>query len=201
MKIELRKLSGIEPYPNNPRANDGAVEAVAASIREFGFRQPIVVDKDGVIICGHTRLLAAQTLGLTEAPVHVATDLSAKQIKAFRIADNQTAQLADWNYELLALELGDLQSLDFDLSLLGFDQDELCRLMHPELQDGLTDPDDVPQPPDQATTVHGDLWVLAARGSKAFLEGSSLRDGGMESRKACVACSTGQTRCGVEQGD
>lgn len=123
-----------------------------------------------MIICGHTRLLAAQKLGLVEAPVHVATDLSAKQIKAFRIADNQTATLADWNFELLALELGDLQSLDFDLSLLGFDQDELCRLMHPELQDGLTDPDDVPQPPDIPVTQLGDLWIL---GNHRLLCGNS----------------------------
>jgi ParB/RepB/Spo0J family partition protein len=95
MKIELRKLSEIKPYPGNPRNNDDAVDAVAQSIREFGFRQPIVVDVEGVIICGHTRYKAAQKLGLEKVPVHVAKDLTPEQIKAYRIADNQTASLAD----------------------------------------------------------------------------------------------------------
>src|SRR5918997_873869 len=103
MKIEQWPLSRIKPYENNPRLNDDAVDAVAASIREFGFRQPIVVDAEGVIICGHTRYKAAQKLGLDKVPVHVATDLSPEQIKAYRIADNQTASLAEWNYDLLPI--------------------------------------------------------------------------------------------------
>src|SRR6478735_6007930 len=114
MKIELRKLAKIIPYPGNPRQNDGAVDAVAASIRAFGFRQPIVVDSDGVIICGHTRWKAAQKLGLEKVPVHVAKDLTPEQIKAYRIADNQTASLADWNYDLLPIELGELQAANYD---------------------------------------------------------------------------------------
>src|SRR3989304_2593936 len=101
MKIEQWKLSDIKPYAGNPRQNDAAVDAVAASIKEFGFRQPIVVDIDGVIICGHTRYKAAQKLGLQEVPVHVATDLTPAQIKAYRIADNKTADLAVWDYQLL----------------------------------------------------------------------------------------------------
>src|SRR5580765_4022142 len=109
MKIELWKLSDIKPYPGNPRINDDAVAAVAASIREFGFRQPIVVDADGVIICGHTRYKAAQKLGLEKVPVHVAKDLSPEKIKAYRIADNKTSELSDWNYDLLPIELGELQ--------------------------------------------------------------------------------------------
>jgi ParB-like chromosome segregation protein Spo0J len=100
MKIELRKLSEIKPYPGNPRINDDAVDAVAQSIREFGFRQPIVVDSEGVIICGHTRYKAALKLGLEKVPVHVAKDLTPEQIKAYRIADNKTAELSDWNYDL-----------------------------------------------------------------------------------------------------
>ena len=160
MKIELRNLSDIHPYANNPRLNDDAVDAVAASLREFGFRQPIVVDTEGVIICGHTRWKAAQKLGLEKAPVHVAKDLSPEQIKAYRIADNQTASLADWNYDLLPIELGDLQAANYDLGLLGFDQDELAKLLGGELQEGLTDPDDVPEPPDEAITQPGDLWIL-----------------------------------------
>ena len=91
LQIEMRSLAEIRPYPGNPRMNDGAVDAVAASIREYGWRAPIVVDGDGVIVCGHTRHKAAQMLGLSEAPVHVARDLTPEQIKAFRLADNKTA--------------------------------------------------------------------------------------------------------------
>jgi len=162
MKIELRKLSEIKPYPNNPRVNDDAVEAVAASIREFGFRQPIVVDAEGVIVVGHTRYKAAQKLGLERVPVHVATDLTPEQIRAYRIADNKSAELSDWDYDLLPIELGELKASDFDLGLLGFDQDELARLLDPGVKDGLTDPDEVPAPPDEATTRPGDLWLLGA---------------------------------------
>jgi DNA modification methylase len=160
MKIDLRNLADIRPYENNPRINDAAVDAVAKSIREFGFRQPIVVDRDGVIIVGHTRWKAAQKLGLETVPVHVATDLTPAQIKAYRIADNQTAQLAEWDFELLPIELAELQGMEFDLGLLGFDQDELTRLLNPDLKDGLCDPDEIPEPPDQAITQPGDLWVL-----------------------------------------
>jgi len=108
MQIELRKLSEITPYPGNPRLNEDAVDAVdavAASIREFGFRQPIVVDGEGVIVVGHTRYKAAQKLGLEKVPVHVVTDLTPEQIRAYRIADNKTAELSDWNYDLLPIEL------------------------------------------------------------------------------------------------
>jgi DNA modification methylase len=172
MKIELRKVSLIKPYPGNPRLNDDAVGAVAASIREFGFRQPIVVDIDGVIICGHTRYKAAIKLGLDKVPVHVAKDLIPEQIKAYRIADNQTASLAEWNYDLLPIELADLQACNFDLGLLGFDQDELARLLDPDLKEGLCDPDEVPAPPDEATTRPGDLWIL---GNHRLLCGDSSK--------------------------
>jgi DNA modification methylase len=160
MKVELRSLTDIRPYEQNPRINDDAVEAVMASLREFGFRQPIVVDVDGVIICGHTRYKAAQRLGLEKVPVHVAKDLTPAQIKAYRIADNQTASLAEWNYDMLPIELADLQGLDFNLDLLGFDQDELAKILNPALKDGQCDPDDVPAPPDAAITQKGDLWLL-----------------------------------------
>ena len=96
MNIELRPIGQIRPYENNPRLNDAAVDAVVASLKEFGWRQPIVVDGDGVIVVGHTRYKAAQKMGLTEVPVHVAADLTAAQAKAYRIADNQTATIADW---------------------------------------------------------------------------------------------------------
>lgn len=160
MNIELRPLAEIRPYEKNPRLNDNAVEAVARSIREFGFRQPIVVDTDGVIVVGHTRWKAAAKLGLDKVPVHVARELTPEQAKAYRIADNKTADLATWDLELLPGELAELQALDVDLSLLGFNEDELAQLIHPEMWAGLTDPDEVPEPPDEAITQPGDLWVL-----------------------------------------
>jgi len=158
--VELRPIDAIRPYEANPRVNDQAVDAVAASLKEFGFRQPIVVDGDGVIIVGHTRWKAARKLGLAKVPVHVATDLSPEQIKAYRIADNQTASLAEWDFELLPIELKDLQGADYDLGLLGFDDMELAKLLDGEANEGLTDPDAVPEPPDEAVTQRGDIWVL-----------------------------------------
>jgi len=160
VKVELRSIEAIRPYDQNPRLNDQAVEAVAKSLREFGFRQPIVVDPDGVIIVGHTRWKAAQKLGLKQVPVHVATDLTPAQVKAYRLADNQTATLAEWNYDLLPLELKDLAGMDFDLSLLGFSQEDLGALLAPPGNEGLTDEDAVPLPGDAAITQPGDLWIL-----------------------------------------
>ena len=160
MRIELRKVSDLKPYPNNPRVNDDAVDAVARSLQEFGFRQPIVVDEAGEIICGHTRLKAAQQLGLDKVPVHVPRDLTPEQIRAYRIADNQTASLATWDEALLPLELAELKSLNYDLGLLGFSDDELADWLAPPVNEGLCDPDEVPAPPDEATTQPGDLWIL-----------------------------------------
>src|SRR5262249_16473683 len=97
MQVELRKLATVHPYPGNPCHNDAAVNAVAASIQEFGGRQPIIVDEQGVIVVGHTRYKAALKLGLQEIPVHVAKGLSPAQIKAYRLADNQTANLSGWD--------------------------------------------------------------------------------------------------------
>lgn len=172
MEIEFRKLSEIQPYHRNPRLNDGAVAQVAASIREFGFRQPIVVDSEGVIVCGHTRWKAAQQLGLESVPVHVARDLTTSQVAAYRIADNQLASIAEWDYDLLPLELAGLQEADVDLGLLGFDQDELAKILNPALQDGQCDPDAVPAPPDAAVTQPGDLWIL---GNHRLLCGDSSK--------------------------
>lgn len=158
--VELRPIEAIKPYPGNPRVNDDAVDAVAASLKEFGFRQPIVVDADGVIIVGHTRWKAAKKLGLAKVPVHVATDLPPEKVKAYRIADNQTATLAEWDFELLPIELKDLQQADYDLSVLGFDDEELAKLLDGDVAEGLTDPDSVPEPPDDPITQCGDIWVL-----------------------------------------
>lgn len=160
MHIELWQITRLKPYPQNPRVNEQAVEAVARSIREFGFRQPIVVDSDAVIIVGHTRFKAAHRLGLERVPVHVATDLTPAQIQAYRLADNQTATLAEWDFELLPIELADLQGQGFDLGLIGFSSESLAEIMDPGVQDGLCDPDEIPAPPDAATTQPGDLWLL-----------------------------------------
>lgn len=160
MKIEMKPLADIQPYETNPRLNDQAVDAVAESIARFGFRQPIVVDDAGVIICGHTRFKAATKMGLAEVPVHIATDLTPEQIRAYRIADNRTAELSEWNMELLPLELADLQDAGLDWSLLGFDDRELQNMLDPGTKAGLTDPDAIPEPPDEAKTVRGDIWIL-----------------------------------------
>ena len=162
LSVEYRPLVDIQPYEKNPRVNDAAVDAVAESIRQFGFRQPIVVDEAGVIVCGHTRWKAAQKLGLAEVPVHVATDLTPEQIRAYRIADNKTNELATWDMELLPLEVAELRDAGIDWSLLGFDADDLAKLFDAAdgVKPGLTDPDEVPAPPDEATTRPGDLWLL-----------------------------------------
>ncbi|QDU28512.1 Modification methylase RsrI [Anatilimnocola aggregata] len=172
MQIEQWSIDRVKPYPNNPRVNTDAVAAVAASLKEYGWRQPIVVDQHGVIIVGHTRWKAAKKLGYTEVPVHTATDLTPAQIKAYRIADNQTANIAEWDKQLLPIELADLQEMDYDLTLLGFDQDELQKLMGIEIAEGQCDPDNVPAPPDEAVTKPGDLWIL---GNHRLLCGDSSK--------------------------
>ena len=119
MDIEIVSVDQLVPYYNNPRLNNDAVDAVANSIKEFGFKQPIVIDKDNVIIAGHTRWEASQELGLTEVPIIRADDLTEEQIKAYRIADNKTAELADWDLDKLELEMMDLD--DDYMSQFGFD--------------------------------------------------------------------------------
>lgn len=109
MHVEMRPISTIRPYENNPRLNDAAVDTLAASIREFGWSQPIVDDENSVIIVGHGRYKAALKLGLETVPVHVATGLTPEQVKAYRIADNKTAELSYWNYDLLPIEPTQLQ--------------------------------------------------------------------------------------------
>jgi ParB-like chromosome segregation protein Spo0J len=135
----------VKPYPNNPRTNDAGVDAVAASLREFGWQQPLVVDEQGVLIVGHTRLKAAAKLGMKTAPVHVARGLTPEQVKAYRVADNSTATLSAWDDGKLAAELMELQRADYDLGLTGLAGDDLLRLLTQptELQG---DPDDVPEP-------------------------------------------------------
>ena len=160
MKIEIVSIDKVIPYANNPRKNDAAVDAVAASIKEFGFRQPIVVDKDYVIIVGHTRYKAAKKLGLDKVPIHVAAELTEAQAKAYRIADNATNEIAEWDKEMLPIEISALRDMDFDVSLLGFGEEELKLLESGDVTQGVTDPDDIPLPPDEAITKLGDIWIL-----------------------------------------
>lgn len=120
MKVEAKSIDEIKPYENNPRDNDDAVDAVANSIKEFGWQQPIVVDNDGVIIAGHTRYKAAKKLGLKHVPVVVADNLTPDQVKAYRLADNKTAELADWDMDLLNDELDQIRNID--MSDFGFDE-------------------------------------------------------------------------------
>ena len=119
MNIEYLKVSEITPYQNNPRHNEQSVDKVAASIREFGFKQPIVIDKDNVIVCGHTRLMAAKKLKMDSVPCIRADDLTEEQIKAYRLADNKVAEFADWDFELLDGELDLIEGIDMEQ--FGFD--------------------------------------------------------------------------------
>lgn len=142
MKIEQWDIDRVRPYEKNPRRNDKAVAAVAESIREFGFRQPIVVDSDGVIVVGHTRYKAALKLGLKTVPVHVAADLTPQQARAYRLADNRTAENAEWDVDLLPIELGELRDEGFDLKLAGFSDKELAEYLREfdtDLDDGDAD--------------------------------------------------------------
>ena len=162
MKVSSWTIDKVIPYKGNPRKNNDAVEKVAASIKAFGFRVPIIVDSDGVIIAGHTRLLAALRLGMKEVPVHVAVGLTPAQVKAFRIADNRVHEEAEWDEELLKLELGDLSKMGFDLAGTGFDADELAALLSIGAGGLLAgvDEDAVPKAPVKPVTVLGDIIQL-----------------------------------------
>lgn len=119
MQVVEKKITEIKPYEKNPRKNDNAVDAVANSIREFGFKSPVIIDKDNVIVCGHTRYKAAKKLGLDVVPCVVADDLTEEQIKAYRLADNKVSELAEWDIDLLGEELDGI--FDIDMSDFGFD--------------------------------------------------------------------------------
>ena len=177
MNIVYKRVDEIIPYEKNPRINDAAVDAVAQSIKEFGFRVPIVLDKNNVIITGHTRLRSAKSIGLTEVPCIIAENLTPEQVQAYRIADNKTGEIAEWNYDLLPIELHDLQEKDFDLSLLGFDTDELDRLLNGSSEEnavteGETDADAVPDVPEEPVSQPGVIYQL---GKHRLMCGDSTR--------------------------
>ena len=160
-QIEQVAIDKLIPYINNARTHSQQqIAQVAASIREFGFTNPVLVDKDNGIIAGHGRVQAAQKLEMNEVPCIRLGYLTETQKKAYILADNKLALNAGWDEELLALELADLKGLDFDLDLIGFSADEIAALMPVEIEPGLTDEDAVPEQPEQPVTVLGDVWVL-----------------------------------------
>ena len=151
MNVIEKKLKDIKPYEKNPRRNDSAVDAVANSIKEFGFRVPVVIDKDNIIVCGHTRYKAAQKIGLEKVPCVVASDLTEEQIKAYRLADNKVSELAEWDIDLLGEELDGI--FDIDMSDFGFDlseeEEEETEIIEDEL------PEEV-----EPVAKQGDIWQL-----------------------------------------
>ncbi len=151
-------IDSITPYARNARKIPSqAIEKVAASIREFGWRQPIVIDGQGVIVCGHTRWLAAQKLGLRQVPVHTASNLTPAQIKAYRLMDNRSHQETAWDFDLLTTELVELRGLDLDLDLTGFDAREIDSLLFGAEDDERADL--APALPEHPVTIPGDLWI------------------------------------------
>ena len=160
-EVETWNIDRFVPYARNPRKNDAAVDRMAASIAEFGFKIPMLARSNGEVVDGHLRLKAAQKLGLTEIPVVRCDEWTPAQVKAFRLLVNRSVTWADWDDELLKLELLDLRGLDFDLTLTGFDLSEIDAYMASELpSEGLTDEDAVPEVEEQAISATGDLWVL-----------------------------------------
>lgn len=151
LNVVMMKIDDLKNYDNNPRKNDKAVEAVANSINSFGFKVPVIVDKNNVLVCGHTRVKAAKKLGMTEVPVVIADDLSDDQIKAFRIADNKTAELADWDMDKLVEELN---AIEMDMEQFGFD--DLEKLLDREVLED----DFVEELPEVAYAKQGDIFVF-----------------------------------------
>jgi len=169
MKINSIAIDKLIPYHNNPR-KDQAVDKVASSINEYGFQQPIVVDKNMVVVVGHTRLMGAKKLGLKRVPTVIA-DLSETQAKAYRIADNRINEDSTWDMELLNLEIAGLSEVDFDLDLLGFDSSELDKLLVND-EEYLTDEDEVPELPKEPKSKLGDVYQL---GEHRLMCGSSTK--------------------------
>jgi site-specific DNA-methyltransferase (adenine-specific) len=165
MKIQNIPIDKIIPYTQNPRKNDDAVNIVKKSLKEFGFQQPLVLDKSHEIVVGHTRYSAAKKLGLSEIPCIVADYLTEDQIKAYRIMDNKSAEYSKWNTDLLTKEIIDLLESDYDISLTGFTQNELKDMdINIDLDDlasqGLSDEDDIPEINQEYISKLGDVWIM-----------------------------------------
>lgn len=159
----LKSIDGLLPYARNSRTHsDQQIAEIAASIKEWGFTNPVLIDPSGGIIAGHGRVLAARKLGLVDVPCIVAEGWTESQTRAYVIADNKLALNAGWDNNMLALELADLGDMGFDLSLTGFTSDEIAALNPPEEVEGLTDEDDVPEVPAEPVSASGDVWQLGA---------------------------------------
>ena len=159
--IELWPIDKFVFYAHNPRKNDAAVDRMCASIREFGFKIPVLARSNGEVVDGHLRLKGARKLGLTEIPVILCDEWTPAQVKAFRLMVNRSVTWAEWDDDLLGLELLDLKNLDFDLGLTGFDDQELAQLLAAlDASDGLCDEDAAPPVPQTPTSKVGDLWLL-----------------------------------------
>lgn len=151
MKIVEKNITELKPYENNPRRNDEAVEGVAQSIKQFGFKVPMVIDREDVIVCGHTRYKAAKKLGIKMVPCVIADDLTEEEIKAFRLADNKVTEKAEWDFELLNIELADLE---IDMSAFGFDSSIKETILEAE-EDNYEEPKEL-----ETKTKQGDIWIL-----------------------------------------
>lgn len=161
LEIQYKNTLDLIPYVNNSRTHsDEQVNQVASSIKEFGFTNPILIDEDGGIIAGHGRVMAATKLNLDSVPTITLSNLTDAQKKAYVIADNQLALNSGWDLDKLKLEIENLEELDFNIDLLGFDDDFLDGLLDEEVNEGLVDEDAVPEVPEDPVTVDGDVWVL-----------------------------------------
>jgi DNA modification methylase len=171
LAVQYRPIGDLIPYARNSRTHsDAQVAQIASSIREFGWTNPVLVDGENGIIAGHGRVMAARKLGLAEVPVIELKNMSEAQKRAYVIADNQLALNAGWDLDLLKVEVAELGQMGFDLDLLGFDGKMLDGLLAPDGTDGLTDPDEIPPPPEDPVSVPGDLWVM---GNHRIICGSS----------------------------
>lgn len=162
MLIQELPIEALKPYENNPRINDKAVDAVCKSLTEFGWQQPIVTDGDHVIIIGHTRLKAAKKLGMKTVPCVVADSLTPEQVRALRIADNKTGEIAEWDFNLLPVELRALVDSGYDATLSGFSLEDIGDILAGDdiAAEGATDPDTVPEPPKESTSKPGEVYQL-----------------------------------------
>ena len=162
--VEQWDIDRLIPYARNPRKNDAVIDKMVSAIHEFGFRIPIIAKSDGTVVDGHLRLKAAKKLGLNTVPVALADELTDAQIKAFRLLANKSANWAEWDDELLRIELSELREEDFDISLTGFDDEEIDRMLaeaeeEPDIQ-GSTDEDAVPDQQEETVSREGDVWIM-----------------------------------------
>ena len=191
MKIRLADPETLKPYPHNPRLiSQAAIDKVLASVREFGWRQPIVVDEDGVILVGHTRRLAAIKGGYKQVPVHDATGLSDAQKRAYRLADNRTGEESEWDMPVLATEIAGLRALDFDLKPVGFSAAELAQFVDASLPD--LGSDDKPEFEQITFTLHNSQAervreALKAAKSAGEFTGPNLNGNGNALARVCEA--------------